>query len=46
MDQQQMKPVIHVAGLNKSFDANQVLKDISFEVNRGDVVTKIGRAHV
>lgn len=42
MDQQQMKPVIHVVGLNKSFDANQVLKDISFEVNRGDVVAIIG----
>ncbi|MBM6968930.1 MAG: amino acid ABC transporter ATP-binding protein [Pseudoramibacter alactolyticus] len=34
--------MIHVAGLNKSFDANQVLKDIGFEVNRGDVVAIIG----
>ena len=42
MDQQQNQPVIHVAGLNKSFDANQVLKDIGFEVNRGDVVAIIG----
>ncbi|WP_329886339.1 amino acid ABC transporter ATP-binding protein [Pseudoramibacter faecis] len=42
MDQQQMQPVICVAGLNKSFDDNQVLKDIGFEVNRGDVVAIIG----
>jgi polar amino acid transport system ATP-binding protein len=42
MDQQPKQPVIRVAGLNKSFDDNQVLRDISFEVDRGDVVAIIG----
>ena len=34
--------VIQVDSLTKSFDGNQVLKDISFTVNRGDVVAIIG----
>lgn len=42
MDQQQNQPVIHVAGLNKSFGENPVLKDIGFDVKRGDVVAIIG----
>ena len=34
--------VIQVKNLTKSFEGNQVLKDISFNVNRGDVVAIIG----
>ena len=39
-----MNQVIKVTNLNKSFEDNHVLKDISFEVNQGDVVAEIGRA--
>ena len=42
MDHQTMMRVIQVSGLNKSYYPNQLLKDISFEVNRGDVVAIIG----
>ncbi len=34
--------IIKVDGLNKSFKDNHVLKDISFTVNKGDVVAVIG----
>ena len=37
-----MKEIINVSNLNKSFDTNHVLKGISFQVNRGDVVAVIG----
>ncbi|MDD4508991.1 MAG: amino acid ABC transporter ATP-binding protein [Eubacteriaceae bacterium] len=37
-----MNQVIKVTNLNKSFEDNHVLKDISFEVNQGDVVAVIG----
>lgn len=33
-----MEEIINVSNLNKSFDINHVLKGISFQVNRGDVV--------
>ena len=34
--------VIRVEGLTKSFGDNQVLKDINFDVNKGDVIAVIG----
>ena len=37
-----MEEIINVSNLNKSFDTNHVLKGISFQVNRGDVVAVIG----
>jgi polar amino acid transport system ATP-binding protein len=38
----QINQIIKVSGLNKSFGENHVLKDISFEVDKGDVVAVIG----
>ena len=37
-----MEKIINVTNLDKRFGDNQVLKDISFDVNRGDVVAIIG----
>ncbi len=37
-----MKPLIKVENLQKSFGELQVLKGVSFEVNKGDVVAVIG----
>ncbi|MEG0377881.1 MAG: amino acid ABC transporter ATP-binding protein [Eubacterium sp.] len=37
-----MKEIINVSDLNKSFGINHVLKGISFQVNKGDVVAVIG----
>ena len=37
-----MEEIINVFNLNKSFDTNHVLKGVSFQVNRGDVVAVIG----
>lgn len=34
--------IIHVEGLKKSFGALEVLKNISFDVNKGDVIAVIG----
>ena len=34
--------VISIQNLSKTFGTNEVLKDISFEVKRGEVVTIIG----
>ena len=34
--------VLEVKGLKKSFGENEVLKDINFSVNRGDVTCIIG----
>ena len=34
--------LIHVQGLGKSFGAVDVLKDISVDINKGDVVFVIG----
>ena len=35
-------PVLRIAHLEKSFGKHKVLKDINFEVNRGDVTCIIG----
>ena len=37
-----MEPIIRVEHLVKSFGKNEILKDISFEVNKGDVISVIG----
>ncbi|GKU77286.1 amino acid ABC transporter ATP-binding protein [Paenibacillus sp. L3-i20] len=37
-----MKKVIEIKNLNKSYGANEVLKNIEFSVNHGEVVTIIG----
>ena len=37
-----MDAVIEINHLNKSFGANEVLKDINFQVNKGEVVCLIG----
>lgn len=37
-----MEPIIEVKHLSKSFGANEVLKDINFSVNKGEVVCIIG----
>lgn len=37
-----MTPIVRVEHLSKSFGANEVLKDIHFEVQKGEVVTIIG----
>ena len=34
--------ILEVKGLKKSFGANEVLKGIDFELNRGDVLAIIG----
>ena len=34
--------ILEVQGMNKSFGANRVLKDVSFSVDKGDVVSIIG----
>ncbi len=34
--------IIHVEGLKKSFGALEVLKNVSFDVNKGDVIAVIG----
>ena len=36
------KPIISVSGLTKSFDKNQVLKGITVDINKGDVLCVIG----
>ncbi len=35
-------PILEAAALEKSFGGNQVLRDISFEVNQGEVLSVIG----
>ncbi len=35
-------PIVEVRGLKKSFNQNQVLRDISFTIEKGEVVTLIG----
>lgn len=35
-------PIIHVEGLKKSFGALEVLKNVSFDVSKGDVIAVIG----
>lgn len=42
MSENKKQTVVEVTNLNKSFGDNHVLKDISFEVSRGDVVAIIG----
>lgn len=37
-----MSIVIDIQHLNKKFGANEVLKDVNFQVNKGEVVTLIG----
>ncbi len=37
-----MEAVIDIQGLSKSFGSHEVLKDINFSVNKGEVVTIIG----
>ena len=37
-----MEKVIEIKHLNKSFGAHEVLKDIDFSVNKGEVVCIIG----
>ncbi|MGL4546870.1 ATP-binding cassette domain-containing protein, partial [Eubacterium aggregans] len=37
-----MEEIIKVSNLTKCFGDNQVLTDISFQVNKGDVVAVIG----
>lgn len=37
-----MQEIINVSNLNKSFGENHVLKGVSFQVNKGDVVAVIG----
>ncbi len=39
---QAVEPLIRVEGLRKSFGSHEVLKNIDFEVNAGEVVTIIG----
>jgi polar amino acid transport system ATP-binding protein len=41
-DQKQVKPVISLAGVSKSFGATHVLKGINLEVSPGEVVVLIG----
>ena len=36
------EPILRVEGLKKRFGANEVLRDISFSINQGDVVCVIG----
>ncbi|MBP5092093.1 MAG: amino acid ABC transporter ATP-binding protein [Bacilli bacterium] len=36
------QPLIRINDLHKSFDGNEILKGVSFEVNKGEVVTIIG----
>ena len=38
-----MEKVIEIKHLNKSFGAHEVLKDIDFSVNKGEVVWQITR---
>ena len=38
--------VLRMEHICKSFGENEVIKDISLSVNRGEVLSKIGRAHV
>ena len=35
-------PILNVEHVKKSFGSNQVLKDISFELNAGEVLSIIG----
>ena len=35
---------LKVAGLNKSYQDNQVIKDYDFEINPGEVVILLGRS--
>lgn len=37
-----IRPIIEVKGLSKHFGDNEVLKHISFDVNKGDVISIIG----
>ena len=37
-----MKPVVHIENARKAFEGNEVLKGISLEVSRGEVVAIIG----
>ena len=41
-DQSQVKPIISLAGVSKSFGATHVLKEINLEVSTGEVVVLIG----
>ena len=36
------QPIIQIKNLKKSFGAREVLKDINFDVHKGEVVTIIG----
>ena len=38
--------MIKVQNLNKSFNKNEVLKDINLEINKGEVVAIIGPSEV
>ena len=39
-----MSPIVRVTNLNKHFDQNHVLKDVSFEVQQAEVICIIGRS--
>ena len=36
------EPILRIEGISKSFGKNAVLNDISFDVNKGEVVSIIG----
>ena len=42
MNQSSASPILKVSHVKKSFGTNQVLKDISFELNEGEVLSIIG----
>ncbi len=42
MDNNDNSPILKVSHLKKSFGSTEVLKDISFEMNKGDVLSIIG----
>ncbi len=42
MTSQMVQPLVHVNAVNKHYGALHVLKDVSLEVNRGEVVVVIG----
>ena len=37
-----METIIQIRNISKSFGKNEVLKDISLDVNKGEVITIIG----